>query len=114
VPFTASKVVSRRINADWLFGFESYDGVPGALDEPVETGQDTAGGTDGQFSTVKEVLGRPPRSYAQWAREHAADFAGTDAIAPGARSHKPILNRIAVSRAGSSRSRTCGAVPLGC
>jgi uncharacterized protein YbjT (DUF2867 family) len=59
-------------NADFLFGFESYDGVPGAVDQP----HDTAAAAGGPYLTITEVLGRPARSYQQWARDHAADFRG--------------------------------------
>lgn len=59
-------------NADFLFGFESYDGVQGAVDEPHDTSVDPAGA----YATLAEVLGRPGRSYGQWARDHASDFMG--------------------------------------
>ena len=57
-------------NADFLFGFESYDGVPDGADEPRDTGVDPAG----PYLTITEAIGRPARSYAAWARDHAADF----------------------------------------
>jgi hypothetical protein len=57
-------------NADFLFGFESYDGVPGATDEPHDTSVDPSG----PYLTIAESLGRPARSYAAWARDYAADF----------------------------------------
>ncbi|MFI7285554.1 SDR family oxidoreductase [Streptomyces anulatus] len=60
-------------NADWLYGLTSYDGVEGVTDEPHEAHPDS----DGAYLTLAEVLGRPGRSYAQWARDHASDFTGT-------------------------------------
>ncbi len=53
--------------SDFLFGFESYDGVPGVTDEPPVP-------SDDPYDTLAEVTGRPGRSYGQWARDHAADF----------------------------------------
>ncbi|WP_405434629.1 SDR family oxidoreductase [Streptomyces anulatus] len=57
-------------NADWLYGLTSYDGVEGVTDEPREANPES----DGAYLTLAEVLGRPGRSYAQWARDHAFDF----------------------------------------
>ena len=57
-------------NADFLFGFESYDGVPDTADEPHDTNVDPAG----PYVTIAETIGRPARSYAAWARDHAAEF----------------------------------------
>lgn len=57
-------------NADWLYGLTSYDGVEGVTDEPLEVNP----ASDGAYLTLAEVLGRPGRSYAQWARDHAFDF----------------------------------------
>ncbi|MFH9241817.1 NAD(P)H-binding protein [Streptomyces anulatus] len=57
-------------NADWLYGLTSYDGVEGVIDEPREANPES----DGAYLTLAEVLGRPGRSYAQWARDHAFDF----------------------------------------
>ncbi|MFE7371312.1 SDR family oxidoreductase [Streptomyces anulatus] len=57
-------------NADWLYGFTSYDGVEGVTDEPREANA----ASDGAYLTLTEVLGRPGRSYARWARDHAFDF----------------------------------------
>ncbi|MGP4023060.1 SDR family oxidoreductase [Actinomadura sp. 3N407] len=59
-------------NADWLFGFSSYDAVEGGTDEPHETNTDL----HGPYLTLTEVLGHPARPYAQWARDHACDFTG--------------------------------------
>ncbi len=60
-------------NADWLYGLTSYDGVEGVTDEPLEANP----ASDGAYLTLAEVLGRPGRSYAQWARDHAFDFGKT-------------------------------------
>ncbi|MFJ2437920.1 SDR family oxidoreductase [Streptomyces anulatus] len=57
-------------NADWLYGLTSYDGVEGVTDEPREANP----GSEDAYLTLAEVLGRPGRSYAQWARDHAFDF----------------------------------------
>ncbi len=54
-------------NADFLFGFENYDGVAGAADEPRD-------GLADPYLTLAEVTGSPARSFAQWASEHASDF----------------------------------------
>lgn len=58
-------------NADFLFGFENYDGGPGEIDEPLAT----AVGADGRFVTLAEVTGQPAREYTEWAQDHIADFA---------------------------------------
>jgi uncharacterized protein YbjT (DUF2867 family) len=56
-------------NADFLTGFEAYspseipDHTPEEWDEMIQP-----------LPTVAEVLGRPPLTYAQWARDHVEDF----------------------------------------
>lgn len=56
-------------NADFLTGFESYspseipDHTPEEWDELIKP-----------LPTVQEVLGRPPLTYAQWARDHVESF----------------------------------------
>ncbi|WUI03898.1 hypothetical protein OHR68_19550 [Spirillospora sp. NBC_00431] len=60
-------------NADWLLGFASYDGAEGSTDEPHETNADP----DSSYLTLDQVLGRPARTYDQWARDHACDFTGS-------------------------------------
>ncbi|MFF9078718.1 SDR family oxidoreductase [Streptomyces rubiginosohelvolus] len=60
-------------NADWLYGLTSYDGVEGATDESL----DVTPPPDSAYRTLTDVLGRPGRSYAQWARDHASDFTRT-------------------------------------
>ncbi|XCM28019.1 NAD(P)H-binding protein [Streptomyces parvus] len=60
-------------NADWLYGLTSYDGVEDATDEPLEATPPP----DSAYRSLIDVLGRPGRSYAQWARDHASDFSRT-------------------------------------
>ncbi|MYV60127.1 hypothetical protein GTW37_11955, partial [Streptomyces sp. SID4931] len=60
-------------NADWLYGLTSYDGVEDAPDEPL----DATPSSDSAYRSLADVLGRPGRSYAQWARDHACDFTRT-------------------------------------
>ena len=56
-------------NADLLTGFESYspsdlpDHTPEEWDAMIKP-----------LPTVEEVLGRPARSFAEWARDHVGDF----------------------------------------
>ncbi len=57
-------------NADFLFGFESYDGAPGETDEAPELPP----AQDPRYRTLTEVAARPARTFAQWARDHATDF----------------------------------------
>lgn len=57
-------------NADFLFGFESYDGVEGAADDP----HDTSAPDDDAFLTLDQITGAPARTYRQWAHDHAPDF----------------------------------------
>ncbi|MEU5328910.1 SDR family oxidoreductase [Streptomyces parvus] len=65
-------------NADWLYGLTSYDGVEDATDEPLEA----TPSSDGAYRSLTDVLGRPGRSYAQWARDHASDFTRTAGTRP--------------------------------
>ncbi|GAB3442837.1 NAD(P)H-binding protein [Actinophytocola sediminis] len=56
-------------NADFLTGFEAYS--------PTEIPEYTTEEWDQMIKplpTVEDVLGRPPRTYAEWARDHVADF----------------------------------------
>jgi len=57
-------------NADFLFGFETYDGVQGEHDEPADSEAEP------EYPDLSLVTGQPARSYQQWAHDHAADFAG--------------------------------------
>ncbi|WP_097873910.1 hypothetical protein [Streptomyces sp. ms184] len=59
--------------ADWLYGLTSYDGVERATAESL----DVAPSPDSDCRTHTDALGRPGRSYAQWARDHASDFTRT-------------------------------------
>ena len=57
-------------NADFLLGFEDYSGNesdPESIKEPDL-------GALGPLPTAQQVTGRPARTFAQWARDHAADF----------------------------------------
>ncbi|WP_210580052.1 SDR family oxidoreductase [Streptomyces sp. GESEQ-4] len=57
-------------NADFLFGFESYDGVEGITDEP----HDTSARDDDACLTLDRITGTPARTFRQWAHDHAPDF----------------------------------------
>ncbi|WP_433544229.1 SDR family oxidoreductase (plasmid) [Streptomyces sp. CA-294286] len=57
-------------NADFLFGFESYDGVEGTTDEP----HDTSAPDNDAFLALDRITGTPARTFRQWARDHASDF----------------------------------------
>jgi uncharacterized protein YbjT (DUF2867 family) len=57
-------------NADFLLGFEDYGG--NKSDPQTYDGLDP--GSDGPLPTAEAVTGRPARTFAQWARDHAADF----------------------------------------
>lgn len=57
-------------NADFLFGFESYDGVEGIADEP----HDTSAPDDDAYLTLDQITGTPARTFRQWAHDHAPDF----------------------------------------
>lgn len=57
-------------NADFLFGFESYDGVEGDADEPHET----SAPDDSAYLTLDQIAGTAARTYRQWAHDHAPDF----------------------------------------
>ncbi|WP_411082984.1 SDR family oxidoreductase [Streptomyces sp. cmx-18-6] len=60
-------------NADFLFGFESYDGVEGVADEP----HDTSAPDDDAYLTLERITGTPARTFRQWAHDHAPDFRRT-------------------------------------
>lgn len=96
-------------NADFLLGFETYDGAPATPDAtapsaaapdtaaphatapdttaPGATAPDTTAphatapdaaafdpATLGPQPTTRDAIGQPARTFAQWARDHAADF----------------------------------------
>lgn len=58
-------------NADFLFGFESYDGVEGEYDEPHDPAINEEGSA---FVTIDKVIGKRARTFTEWAQDHAADF----------------------------------------
>ncbi|UCM89034.1 SDR family oxidoreductase [Streptomyces marincola] len=58
-------------NADFLLGYEDYSGEP-ADPDAIPAQDPLAGGTD--LPTAADAIGRPARTFAQWARDHAADF----------------------------------------
>ncbi|MEE6281706.1 SDR family oxidoreductase [Georgenia sp. MJ170] len=57
-------------NAELLFGFENYNGVEGAADEP----HDTSAPDDGAYLTLEQITGATARTYRRWADDHAPDF----------------------------------------
>ncbi|MFH9069029.1 SDR family oxidoreductase [Streptomyces alboflavus] len=57
-------------NADFLFGFASYDGVAGITDEP----HDTRAPDDDAYLTLDQITGTQARTFRQWAHDHAPDF----------------------------------------
>ncbi|MFD9013365.1 SDR family oxidoreductase [Streptomyces sp. NPDC059552] len=57
-------------NADFLFGFESYDGFEGIKDEP----HDTRAPEDDAYLTLDQITGTPARTFRHWAHGHASDF----------------------------------------
>jgi len=54
-------------NAEFLFGYESYDGVSGEQDESVDQPRSI-------YQTIDEILGRPARTYVEWVGDHVAEF----------------------------------------
>ncbi|MFD3687770.1 NAD(P)H-binding protein [Nocardiopsis sp. NPDC058631] len=59
-------------NADMLLGFTDYSGGDADADTWAEAAEPT--GPDGAPATASEVTGRPARTFAEWARDHADDF----------------------------------------
>ncbi|MFI0040427.1 SDR family oxidoreductase [Streptomyces mutabilis] len=57
-------------NADFLFGFESYDGVEGITDEP----HGARAPDDDAYLTLDQITGAPARTFRHWAHGHASDF----------------------------------------
>jgi uncharacterized protein YbjT (DUF2867 family) len=57
-------------NADFLFGFENYDGAEGITDEP----HDTSAPDDDAYLTLDRITGTPARTFRQWAHDHAPDL----------------------------------------
>ncbi|GGZ62037.1 nucleotide-diphosphate-sugar epimerase [Streptomyces inusitatus] len=56
-------------NAEFIFGFEDYSGTPIEEGEPAYEGLDSV-----PWLTAAEVTGGVSRDFAEWARDHAADF----------------------------------------
>ncbi len=57
-------------NAQFLFGFESYDGVEGVTDEP----HNTRAPGDEAYLTLDQITGAPARTFRRWAHDHVLDF----------------------------------------
>ncbi|MBO2458384.1 hypothetical protein [Actinomadura violacea] len=57
-------------NADFPLGFEDYSGAP--ADPAAHERTDLS--ANGPLPTARQVTGHPARTFAQWARDHAADF----------------------------------------
>ncbi|MER7409476.1 NAD(P)H-binding protein [Streptomyces cacaoi] len=57
-------------NADFLLGFADYEGIPA---DPREIAAFDPAGL-GPQPTAEAVTGVPARTFARWARDHAADF----------------------------------------
>ncbi|MFI1169804.1 NAD(P)H-binding protein [Streptomyces sp. NPDC020801] len=60
-------------NADFLLGFEDYSGAESDPNDQSETAQWTPASLPA-MPTAEEVTGRPARTFAEWARDHADDF----------------------------------------
>ncbi|WP_219499101.1 SDR family oxidoreductase [Nonomuraea ceibae] len=56
--------------ADFLLGFTDYDGNPA---DPADS-QDFDPSALGPLPTAQAVTGKPPRTFAQWARDRVEDF----------------------------------------
>jgi uncharacterized protein YbjT (DUF2867 family) len=52
-------------NAEFLLGFQTYDGAAPSADEPPAAVS---------LPTSQPVTGRPARTFADWARDHVGDF----------------------------------------
>lgn len=57
-------------NADFLLGFEDYSGN----ESDPESTKELDIGAFGPLPTAERVTGRPARTFAEWARDHAADL----------------------------------------
>ncbi|MEU9602838.1 NAD(P)H-binding protein [Streptomyces sp. NPDC048057] len=55
--------------ADFMLGFTDYDGQPVDADAAEF---DISG--YGELTSLKDAIGEPGRTFAEWARDHAADF----------------------------------------
>jgi uncharacterized protein YbjT (DUF2867 family) len=61
-------------NAAFLLGFEDYSGAPAAEADGGAPPEETGGGAPPALPTCEPVTGRPGRTFARWALDHAADF----------------------------------------
>lgn len=65
-------------NADFLFGFEDYSGAStdpvGGEQQDGEAAEQTWQEPDIAWLTCTDITGGPARTYAEWARDHVADF----------------------------------------
>ncbi|GAA5037509.1 uncharacterized protein YbjT (DUF2867 family) [Thermocatellispora tengchongensis] len=59
-------------NADFLTGFEDYSGEEADPDQVAQFDPSAFG----PMPTSADVLGKPARTFAEWARDHAQDFSG--------------------------------------
>jgi len=59
-------------NADMLLGFTDYSG--GEADADTWAEEAGAAVPDGAPATAGDITGRPARTFAEWARDHADDF----------------------------------------
>lgn len=59
-------------NADFLLGFSDYSGEPA---DPADLADVPDPAPAAEVPTLADAIGRPARTFAQWARDHAADFA---------------------------------------
>jgi uncharacterized protein YbjT (DUF2867 family) len=57
-------------SAEFLTGFQTYSGEASDATPASQSGP----ATPGRMPTVEEVTGTPARTFATWARDHAADF----------------------------------------
>ncbi|ONK12887.1 NAD(P)H-binding protein [Streptomyces sp. MP131-18] len=59
-------------NADFLLGFTDYSGEAA---DPADPAEAPTPAPAAQVPTAADATGRPARTFADWARDHAADFA---------------------------------------
>ncbi|WP_066943733.1 hypothetical protein [Microtetraspora fusca] len=57
-------------NADFLTGFQTYSGEEADSSQAEES----APAVSAAMPTSEEVTGKPARTFADWARDHARDF----------------------------------------
>src|SRR4051812_20346132 len=61
-------------NADFLLGFEDYAGAPTPASAPSSPSAPPVRSVEPALPTAEAVTGRPARTFADWARDHADDF----------------------------------------